>query len=245
MNLIPAYHPKRTLKSASKNLFVVQKFRTQAYGSCLFSVASSQLWNNYVTKPEHIHTLSHYEAREWSDFGREKKSCYRDVQELNQDSGIRNGAYDINGIEKLGSDPKVVELFKLKKDEVIFDDDSDIFITSGSTGKPKYVVHTHFSVINGAKGMFYYLEGMPNKENRRILGLNTSHISGEGSGVLPPLVASMTSVFAPTMYNIKQIVQAIQNERCTDVLFLISFLYDMLNFKDIGEYDVTSLDICT
>ncbi|XP_033107920.1 medium-chain acyl-CoA ligase ACSF2, mitochondrial-like isoform X2 [Anneissia japonica] len=61
---------------------------------------------------------------------------------------------------------------------------------------------------------------------------------------MPPLVASMTSVFAPSVYNIKQIVQTIQNERCTDVLFLITYLYDMLNFKDIGEYDVTSLDIC-
>ncbi|XP_033100565.1 medium-chain acyl-CoA ligase ACSF2, mitochondrial-like isoform X2 [Anneissia japonica] len=158
----------------------------------------------------------------------------------------KSGTYNVNDIEKLGSDIKFIELFKLIRNQVTFDDDSDIFSTSGSTGKPKHVVHTHFSMINGTRPIFNYLASMPDKDrgNRRVFARNSTHISGEASGVMPPLVASMTSVFAPSVYDIRRIVETIQDERCTETILLITGLYDLCSFKDIGEYDLSSLKVC-
>ncbi|XP_071942566.1 medium-chain acyl-CoA ligase ACSF2, mitochondrial-like [Antedon mediterranea] len=134
-------------------------------------------------------------------------------------------------------------MFSQRKNEVNPDDDCDIFSTSGSTGPPKLVVHTHSSGINGCNTFLSYIE--EDKPHRRYLGRNSTHVSGEISLVMPPLVVGITAVLASPTYTIQSTLETIQNERCTDTLFLIKGLYDFVNFKEVDKYDLRSLTVCS
>ena len=62
-DLLQRYKPARNLRSASKNLLLVPKFKLKTYGSRAFSVAAPTLWNNIPENIRQSPTFSTFKSR--------------------------------------------------------------------------------------------------------------------------------------------------------------------------------------
>ena len=62
-DLLQRYKPARNLRSASKNLLLVSKFKLKTYGTGAFSVAAPTLWNNIPENIRQSPTFSTFKSR--------------------------------------------------------------------------------------------------------------------------------------------------------------------------------------
>ena len=62
-DLLQRYKPARNLRSASKNLLLVPKFKLKTYGSRAFTVAAPTLWNNIPENIRQSPTFSTFKSR--------------------------------------------------------------------------------------------------------------------------------------------------------------------------------------
>ncbi|RLB66027.1 MAG: AMP-binding protein [Deltaproteobacteria bacterium] len=128
--------------------------------------------------------------------------------------------------------------------EALVDVDSDtdlaMMFTSGTTGKPKPVLHTHFSLNHTAigNGMSYFVE----KNDNYLLFLPLYH-SGTMFLWAPFYATGATGTILREIKDPKWIIEALAEEKATDVLFVVPIAIAILNAIDKGDIKLEEYDL--
>jgi len=159
---------------------------------------------------------------------------------------------------------------ELAIEETDNDDVAALIYTAGTTGQPKGVMHTHYSLyINALSFYEYVLMNMPYtvhstihsmdpvtlihiEESLAVTGFTRSNIA---LGVLPlshsyGIAFSMGGSFVGgkavvlRWWNVEEALKAIQSFKITSMAAVPTMYIQMLDFPDLGKYDISSLQAC-
>ncbi|WP_457554289.1 class I adenylate-forming enzyme family protein [Desulfobacula sp.] len=124
--------------------------------------------------------------------------------------------------------------------EVDRDHDLAMMFTSGTTGKPKPVLHTHFSINNTAigNGMSYFVQ----RDDNYLFFLPLYH-SGTMFLWAPFYATGAQGTIIRDFNNPKWIIEAIAEEKCTDVLFVVPIGIAILNAMEKGDIILSDYDL--
>lgn len=142
-------------------------------------------------------------------------------------------------------DYKTIEAYKNTTEAMKdVDDQHDLamMFTSGTTGKPKAVMHTHYSLNNTAigNGMSYFVE----KNDNYIFFLPLYH-SGTMFLWAPFYATGATGTIIKDLKDPKWIIEALSEEKGTDVLFVVPIAMAILNAIDKGEIKLSDYNLST
>ena len=125
---------------------------------------------------------------------------------------------------------------------VDLDDQHDLamMFTSGTTGDPKPVLHTHYSLNNTAigNGMSYFVE----KNDNYVFFLPLYH-SGTMFLWAPFYATGATGTILREFTDPKWIMEAMAEEKGTDILFVVPIAIAVLNAIDNGDIKLTDYDL--
>jgi acyl-CoA synthetase (AMP-forming)/AMP-acid ligase II len=125
---------------------------------------------------------------------------------------------------------------------VDLDDQHDLamMFTSGTTGDPKPVLHTHYSLNNTAigNGMSYFVQ----KNDNYVFFLPLYH-SGTMFLWAPFYATGATGTILREFTDPKWIMEAMAEEKGTDILFVVPIAIAVLNAIDNGEIKLTDYDL--
>ncbi len=150
------------------------------------------------------------------------------------------------------------------------DDVAALIYTAGTTGPPKGVMHTHYSLYVNA--LFFYEYVLVHRSltlqlnarafNPKTLHLNevTQRVSGVNRAMISlgvlPLSHSFGIAFSNTgnfvggktvllrWWDVEEALKAIQTFRVTQLAAVPTMYIQMLEFPDLDEYDLSSLEDC-
>jgi len=115
-----------------------------------------------------------------------------------------------------------------------------IFYTSGTTGIPRGALYTHFRKLDNTR--IKALEMGTKPGDRHIMVLPLFHIGGD-SHVWPFFLVGGCNVIMPQRsFDPDAVLQAIQDEKATDMQIVPTQLNSMLSRQDLKEYDLSSLN---
>lgn len=120
------------------------------------------------------------------------------------------------------------------------DHDLAMMFTSGTTGTPKPVVQSHFSMKStaAANGMTYFVE----KNDNYLFFLPLFH-SGTMFLWAPFYATGATGTILREFNDPKYIMEAIAEEKCTDVLFVVPIGIMILNAIENGTINIADYDL--
>jgi len=122
------------------------------------------------------------------------------------------------------------------------DDSHDLamMFTSGTTGDPKPVLHTHYSLNNTAigNGMSYFVE----KNDNYVFFLPLYH-SGTMFLWAPFFATGAVGTILREFTDPKWIIEAMAEEKGTDVLFVVPIAIAILNAIDNGDINLADYDL--
>lgn len=124
--------------------------------------------------------------------------------------------------------------------EVDRDHSLAMMFTSGTTGKPKPVLHTHFSIDSTAtgNGMTYFVQ----KDDNYLFFLPLYH-SGTMFLWAPFYATGAAGTFIRDLKDPKWILEAISEDKCTDMLFVVPIAVALLNAMEKGGIKVSDYDL--
>jgi acyl-CoA synthetase (AMP-forming)/AMP-acid ligase II len=122
------------------------------------------------------------------------------------------------------------------------DDQHDLamMFTSGTTGDPKPVMHTHYSLNNTAigNGMSYFVK----KNDNYVFFLPLYH-SGTMFLWAPFYATGAVGTIVRELTDPKWIIEAMAEEKGTDVLFVVPIAIAILNAIDNGDINLADYDL--
>jgi acyl-CoA synthetase (AMP-forming)/AMP-acid ligase II len=138
---------------------------------------------------------------------------------------------------------KTVATYKDTSEAIVdLDDQHDLamMFTSGTTGKPKAVLHTHYSLNNTAigNGMSYFVE----KNDNYVFFLPLYH-SGTMFLWAPFYATGATGTLIKEFKDPKWIIEAIAEEKGTDVLIVVPVAVALLNAIKKGDIKLSDYDL--
>ncbi len=115
-----------------------------------------------------------------------------------------------------------------------------MMFTSGTTGKPKPVLHTHFSVNSTAvgNGMTYSVQ----RNDNYLIFLPLYH-SGTMFLWAPFYAIGATGTIIRGFKDPKWIIEAIDEDKCTDMLFVVPIGIAILNAIEKGDIKISDYDL--
>jgi acyl-CoA synthetase (AMP-forming)/AMP-acid ligase II len=114
-----------------------------------------------------------------------------------------------------------------------------IFYTSGTTGVPRGALYNHFRKLDNTR--IKALEMSVKPGDRHILVLPFFHIGGD-CHVWPFFLVGGCNVIMPQKsFDPVAVLQAIQNEKATDMQIVPTQLNSILSRQDLKDYDLSSL----
>ncbi len=120
------------------------------------------------------------------------------------------------------------------------DDPFLIFYTSGTTGAPRGALYTHYRKLDNTR--IKALEMGTKPGDRHIMVLPFFHIGGD-SHVWPFFLVGGCNVIMPQRsFDPAAVLQAIQDERATDIQIVPTQLNAILSRQDLKDYDLSSLN---
>lgn len=140
-------------------------------------------------------------------------------------------------------DFKVVDAYDDESEALVdVDDHHDLamMFTSGTTGKPKPVLHTHYSLNNTAigNGMSYFVQ----KNDNYVFFLPLYH-SGTMFLWAPFYATGATGTLLREFREPKWIIEAMAEEKGTDILFVVPVAVAVLNALRNGEIKLSDYDL--
>ena len=110
--------------------------------------------------------------------------------------------------------------------------------TSGTTGFPKGVMLTHVNIVNNG----YWVGRRQNlsSADRICLPVPLSHCIGCVLGVMA-LVNHGAGMVILESFNSRQVLRAVENERCTSLYGVPSMFQAILEYRHFSRYDLSSL----
>lgn len=111
--------------------------------------------------------------------------------------------------------------------------------TSGTTGKPKALPTTHGAII---KSLQLIVENVGVNTNRKPdIFLVAIPLTGAGSGVVLPALASGSTLVIPKSFSVEEILRSIEDHGVTRIFLTPSTLIDILDLPSRQGYDLSSL----
>jgi fatty-acyl-CoA synthase len=110
--------------------------------------------------------------------------------------------------------------------------------TSGTTGFPKGVMLTHYNIVNNARNIAECMK--LTKEDRLCIPVPFFHCFGCVLGTLACVSVGATMVPVQE-FNAKQVLQTVQDEKCTALHGVPTMFIAELNDPDFHKYDLSSL----
>ncbi len=140
-------------------------------------------------------------------------------------------------------DFKAVDEYDDESEAIVeVDDHHDLamMFTSGTTGKPKPVLHTHYSLNNTAigNGMSYFVQ----KNDNYVFFLPLYH-SGTMFLWAPFYATGATGTLLREFKEPKWIIEALAEEKGTDILFVVPVAVAVLNAIKKGEITLSDYDL--
>jgi acyl-CoA synthetase (AMP-forming)/AMP-acid ligase II len=119
------------------------------------------------------------------------------------------------------------------------DDPLIILYTSGTTGVPRGALYTHFRKLDNTRIKALEMGAKPG--DRHVMVLPFFHIGGD-SHVWPFFIVGGCNVIMPQKsFDPLAVLQAIQNEKATDMQIVPTQLNSLLSREDLKVYDLSSL----
>jgi acyl-CoA synthetase (AMP-forming)/AMP-acid ligase II len=119
------------------------------------------------------------------------------------------------------------------------DDPLIILYTSGTTGVPRGALYTHFRKLDNTRIKALEMGAKPG--DRHLMVLPFFHIGGD-SHVWPFFIVGGCNVIMPQKsFDPSAVLQAIQNEKATDMQIVPTQLNALLTCEDLKAYDLSSL----
>ena len=147
------------------------------------------------------------------------------------------GTYSWKDIKKIGEDISDHEL-----DERLYSlDSSDVInmqYTSGTTGFPKGVMLTHSNIVNNGYNIANCMR--LTKEDRLCIPVPFFHCFGCVLGTMACVSVGATMVPIQEFHP-KQVLQTVQDEKCTGLHGVPTMFITELNQPDFDQYDLSSL----
>jgi len=110
--------------------------------------------------------------------------------------------------------------------------------TGGTTGAPKIVPRTHNSLINGIE--YCSMSWEQSIEDINLLAGPIGHDLTFTKGFIGTVVTMGKVIFLDSTDN-KDICEAIERERVTSIVWVPTLAQRMLQYEDLGQYDLSSL----
>ena len=147
------------------------------------------------------------------------------------------GTYSWKDIKKLGEDISDHELderlYSLESSDVI-----NMQYTSGTTGFPKGVMLTHSNIVNNGYNIANCMR--LTKEDRLCIPVPFFHCFGCVLGTMACVSVGATMVPIQEFHP-KQVLQTVQDEKCTGLHGVPTMFITELNQPDFDQYDLSSL----
>jgi long-chain acyl-CoA synthetase len=120
------------------------------------------------------------------------------------------------------------------------DDPLLIFYTSGTTGVPRGALYTHYRKLDNTRIKAQEMGVKPG--DKHIMVLPFFHIGGD-SHVWPFFLVGGCNVIMPQKsFDPAAVLQAIQDEKATDIQIVPTQLNVILSHQDLNDYDLRSLN---
>ena len=120
-----------------------------------------------------------------------------------------------------------------------FDDPINIQFTSGTTGSPKASTLTHHNIVNNA--WFVGLQMKLSAHDRMCIPVPMYHCFGMVLGTLCCVAHAATMVFSSRGFDAKQVLQTVQDERCSVLHGVPTMFIGELDVPEFEQFDLTSL----
>jgi len=147
--------------------------------------------------------------------------------------------------------------------KVSIDDNATMNFTGGTTGLPKGVYHKHLDIVyTAACTVTYHLFAEPlaaehpgekvdfmeffrelSRSEVVLAAMPIFWIAGNNVGVIGPTFAGATIVVL-TRWDVKAALEAIHRYRITTMYAPFDLYWEVLDYPDLGKYDLTSLRNC-
>ncbi|ALF11012.1 AMP-binding protein [Parageobacillus thermoglucosidasius] len=147
------------------------------------------------------------------------------------------GAYTWNDLLALAHDVTEEQLDE-QMDSLDPHDVINMQYTSGTTGFPKGVMLTHYNIVNNAYNIAQCMK--LTKEDRLCIPVPFFHCFGCVLGTLACVSVGATMVPIQE-FNPKQVLQTVQDEKCTALHGVPTMFIAELNDPDFEKYDLSSL----
>ncbi|GCD82448.1 AMP-binding protein [Parageobacillus thermoglucosidasius] len=147
------------------------------------------------------------------------------------------GAYTWNDLLALAHDVPEEQLDE-QMDSLDPHDVINMQYTSGTTGFPKGVMLTHYNIVNNAYNIAQCMK--LTKEDRLCIPVPFFHCFGCVLGTLACVSVGATMVPIQE-FNPKQVLQTVQDEKCTALHGVPTMFIAELNDPDFEKYDLSSL----
>ncbi|PKN65823.1 MAG: long-chain fatty acid--CoA ligase [Deltaproteobacteria bacterium HGW-Deltaproteobacteria-15] len=136
------------------------------------------------------------------------------------------------------------ELLTFSREEPVVDvaesDPFIIFYTSGTTGAPRGAVYSHFRKLEEAKNKALQVGFKPH--HKHILIMPLFHIGGWSQSWAFFYVGASNVIMPQRSFDARITLQAIQDERATDIHIVPTHLVSMLAVPNIEEFDLKCLE---
>ncbi|OUY08947.1 AMP-binding protein [Acinetobacter populi] len=120
-----------------------------------------------------------------------------------------------------------------------FDDTINIQFTSGTTGNPKGTMLTHHNILNNG---FFVGEGIGlTAQDKICISVPLFHCFGMVMGNLACISHGATMVYPAAVFNARESLNTIHQERCTAAYGVPTMFIAMLEQEDFEQYDLSSL----
>jgi long-chain acyl-CoA synthetase len=163
---------------------------------------------------------------------------------------MENAVAQVPGVKivTIGGESKYQRFRDLLKASPHFVDRKDAEValqpyTSGTTGHPKGVWLTHRNLISNVRAVSK-LFSLPGEEDRLLVPIPMFHITGMTVLMLSPLTRGST-IYPMLRWEAESAFKLIQQHRITNFLSVPTIYIDMLHHPRIGQYDLSSLKLCS
>ncbi|XP_069807780.1 medium-chain acyl-CoA ligase ACSF2, mitochondrial [Dendropsophus ebraccatus] len=148
------------------------------------------------------------------------------------------GTFQFQEVLDAGSSQFVKQLHDLQK-TISSDDPVNIQFTSGTTGYPKGATLSHHNIVNNAT-MVGVRKGLTWQKGFRVaIPVPLYHCMGSVLGSLIMAVHGPTAVFPSPGYDVRALLQAISQERCTSMYATPTMFIDLLGQPDFAALTST------